>query len=160
MRRIAHATILLTAASAAVATAATQPGELRMTASSAGHSVRATAGSACYTRPSADGTPLHKCKDLPYPLKTRGRLTVRPGSRVTLIFGATPTRVKARLLAGERDRDQVLDVAPVKLSPRRYRLAMPQRLPCGRVLDVFATYAGGDADLWVAVSTPGCVPAR
>jgi hypothetical protein len=160
MRRIAQATLLFTAASAGVAPAATQPSELRVNVSSAGKSVRATAGSWCITRPRADGTPFRTCRDLPYPLHTRGRLKVSPGSRVTLGFAATPATVKARLLAGERDRDQVYEAVVVKLSARRYRLSMPQRLPCGRVLDVYATYDGGDVDLWAAVSTPGCVSTR
>ena len=159
-RRIAHATLLFTAASAAAAPAATQPSETRLSVSSAGHAVRAAVGSWCITRPRADGTPFRTCRNFPYPLHTNGRLRISPGSRVVLAFGKAPVKVKARLLADERDRDQVYDTLPKRLSPRRYRLSMPQRIPCGRVLDVYATYDGGDADLWAAVSTPDCVAAR
>lgn len=128
-------------------------------------SVRATPGVACVQVAEDDGTPRGQCSGRTYPLRTKGRLTLRGGDRVVLRFSRPPGLVKWRLLRRPASRPVTVRAGEAASAPgrrTRYAFTLPRRLPCGTVLDVYATYGSGDGrrdQTWwagVRVARPSC----
>lgn len=121
-------------------------------------SVQATAGTYCVQQPEADGTERGDCTEVPYPLRTRGRLTLKPGARVRMRFEATPSSVKWRLLDAARAEPATVlfGIAHRKRdAKRRFVFTLPRKLPDAAVLDIAVLYREGprksDQDFWAAV---------
>lgn len=144
MRRRSSLWTACVALLAAVPPAAAAP-VLRVDAG--GREVRATPGVACVQIAEEDGTPRGECRGRHYPLRTRGRVVLRGGDRVQLRFSRRPGQVKWRLLRSASRTPVTLRAGEAAASPRsrsRFAFTLPRRLPCGTVLDVYATYGRGD----------------
>ena len=112
-----------------------------------GREVRASPGVACVQIAEDDGTPRGQCSGRQYPLRTRGRLVLRGGDRVGLRFSRAPGLVKWRLLRAASDHPVTVRAGEAAASPKdrsRFAFTLPRRLPCGTVLDVYATSGRGD----------------
>lgn len=130
-----------------------------------GRAARATPGVACVQVAEEDGTPRGRCSGRRYPLRTSGRAVLRGGERVQLRFSRGPGQVKWRLLRRSDARPVTLLAGDAHRSPRRrgrFAFTLPRRVPCGTVLDVYATYgrgAGRHDQVWwagVRVARPAC----
>lgn len=120
--------------------------------------VKASAGTFCVQQPEADGTERGDCSETAYPLRTRGRLVLKPGARVRMRFGATPSSVKWRLLRTKSEDARTVLYGQAhrkKGEKRRFVFKLPRKLPAAAVLDVSVLYREGprksDQDFWAAV---------
>jgi hypothetical protein len=123
--------------------------------SRAGLTERATTGSYCMERSTGGGDSTGACADAGYPLPTRGRLPVRPGTRVILRTSVQAGTVHAVLVRVDGSRfEQVGRHLHVRrLSARRWAVELPARLRSASVLDVSLRWDNaqdgrGDADFW------------
>ena len=162
MRRRTGFLIALGTAFAAASPAAAAP-VLQVGAD--GREIRATPGVACVQVAEEDGTPRGRCKGKQYPLRTRGRLRLGPGERIVLRFSRAPSSVKWRLLRRSAARPETAVGGAAARSRKRRRhfvVRLPHRVPCARVLDVYATYGRGhgrrDQVWWAGVHVlrPAC----
>lgn len=154
------ATVAIALVAATAPAAGTDP-RLRLDVALGDQAIRATSGSYCLQTPLPGGVSSGVCADSAYPLKTRGRLTLKAGGTLRLTFGGRPTSVRLRMLRGTDLQSTVVlkrILVPYRGDRRRYRLRLPQRLRCARIADVFVRYADGDADFWAAVRAPRCTP--
>jgi hypothetical protein len=138
---------------------AAAPAAPKLLVSAGGARVTATAGARCRPVSTTDGAAAVKCTNDSYPLRTRGRVTLRPRKRVLLRFDRKVSSVQVRLLrTAAADARTVFSGRPGRdgRDRRRFVLRLPRPLPCAAVLDVFAVRGdGSDVDYWAAVRTPG-----
>lgn len=122
--------------------------------------VRGKVVSTCVTANTGDGEQEARCTEAQRPVKFRRTLRLKGGARVRMLFGATPSQVKWRLLSGADGETVAADRAHRKDRRRRFVFHLPRRLPCATILNVAATYREGprrtDMDYWVKVRTPRC----
>jgi hypothetical protein len=149
-------TAFLAAVLAAVVAVSAAAGEgARLEIDAGGKTVKATAGLRCVQVAEDDGTPHGECSAAKYPLATRGRLPLRPGGTVVLRFVSAPGQVKWRLLREAREDSKTVLSGLAARRPgtkATYVVRLPSRVPCARILDVYATYGAGagktDQDWW------------
>lgn len=122
---------------------------------SGGLYVRASLGSHCWSGRQGAGF----CADAAYPIGVRGRLTVRPGDRVTLLAPDHARRVHVSLLRVEGSTIDRVDwrvrAHRVGDGPHRWRFRLPAKLRNANRLDVFVRYKRGDADFWAGIDPTG-----
>jgi hypothetical protein len=167
MRPVRRTGLLLVALGVLVPAApagALREGALTLRIAVGDHHVRATPGSTCRRVPTEEGADRGECKEVAYPLRTRGRLDMRPGARVRMRFATTPSQVKWRLLdSATAEPATVLSGSAHRRpeSKRRFVFHLPAKLPCAAVLNVFVLYRDGpaesDVDFWAATRTRACV---
>jgi len=91
-------------------------------------SVQATLGTNCV--PSADGQ--GSCTEASYPLKTTGKVTVKRGQQVTLLFGAPAGYVSWRAARLSAKGEEVItakgEAKAVTKTKKRWRLTLPKNL--------------------------------
>lgn len=155
LRRTTFLAVLLTGGTAAAAPA--------LNVESGRTKARASAGVTCIQIAEEDGTPRGECSGRPYPLKTKGSITLQRGGKVQLRFAKAPGSVKWRLLRkGEASPKTLLsgDANRAPSDRKRFVIKLPRRIPCGRVIDIYGVYGQGasrsDQVWWVAVRSPGC----
>lgn len=138
---------------AAVSGAADDPYRLLVT--NRGLTEKASPGSSCVTRP--DGATL--CSDAGYPLKVRGRLPIRPRSRLLLRTGVAATQLTVRTVRvrGQKFKNlATLRVRRLDKTGRRWLVRLPRKLRGANVVEVFVQWTapgggGNDADFWAGI---------
>jgi hypothetical protein len=129
----------------------------------AGLTERATLGSYCVSTVQPDGTSTGGCGDAAYPLRTHGRLPVRPGGRVVVRTSVVARHLQATLLqAGSSSSNPNGGrLHARRLSARRWAVRIPAVVPSGGVLDVSLRWhdardGQGDADFWGGMRVGSC----
>ena len=123
----------------------------------------ASAGTSCTSSTGSDGRPTNQCTDVSYPLPTKGYVTLKPKRRVRMVFQGHVSSVIIVLRAKAVPEGQSVYAATAGRDSRnshRFKLLLPARLPCARILDILARAPGGNTDYWTAIRTPGCRRAR
>lgn len=164
---VRRSTFLLAVALGACVTAAPPavalPDSARIVEVASGNAhVRAFAISTCVQTLTEDGQPGGaSCSQAAR--RARGGLRIRGGARVRMLFGATPSQVKWRLLSGAGADASTLAADRAhrkKERKRRFVFHLPRRLPCATVLEVAATFREGerrtDMDYLVGVRPRSC----
>lgn len=125
-------TTLAVAASAAVAAplafaATTTPDYRKLIVQVGKQKVQATVGSYCI--PDSSGT--GRCVDATYPLKTTGKVTVKRGGSVTLLFGAPMGTVHWQTARISGGKERATADGPAKLATRtkkRWTFTLPKNV--------------------------------
>jgi hypothetical protein len=155
--------VLVAGAGAAGASAAAGEPRLELNLAFGRQVVHATPGSSCLDgrRAAAAGRGRGgRCVDARYPLPTAGELVLAPRKQLRMRAGAPVVEAEVRLLAeGYASDPPAFEATAVRQARdrRRFRIALPRRLPCARIADVVVRYADGVANFWAAVKTPRCV---